>query len=202
MNDNTYEISSYQIAKTLVNNVTDDYAKWQLQECPDLHNSINKLREEGLEFFINEGFVLEDLGCPVKIAQKYLGKVNDETIKKAFMNINFTEYAHSADLLGTDERNVYLASKCHCINAGAEKGNILSLLMIANILITLRLSKELFLNYTRSCYIGCDFVRPFKAEAIWDFAQKLPQGIVCQFCFNICSNPFFKESKAEEQCND
>lgn len=70
--------------------------------------------------------------------------------------------------------------------------------MIANIYITLGLSKDEFLEYTRSVF--SKYVRQNKAERIWNIATNLPKAIVCKNCCeDFKFNNSFDDNNVDEE---
>ena len=184
MNTNHIE-NVYDIVKSYINQQVDEHAKYELEQNSDM--SVEVSRKLCLQEFTDN--LLDDLECPVKIAEKFYGKVDNETIKKAFMNVDWLEYMVAAELLAVNEVNAYLHHKCRFCHTDIDKVNELSLLMIANIFNTLNLSKEDFLDYI-NCYIGFNTIRRQEVENIWDSALSFKLGTVCQHCFELYSNPF------------
>ena len=192
------KINPYEIVRQYFHENCIDWIKYYLKTNPEDSSQIRSLIKDAINDEL-EYLTPNDFGCPIKFALSFFEKINEETIKKALANVDFTEYSEGADLLGTSELILYLANKCKYINHGAENENVLSLLMIANIYITLGLSKDEFLEYTRSVF--SKYVRQNKAERIWNIATNLPKAIVCKNCcedfkFN---NSFDDNNKDEEE---
>lgn len=173
------------IVENYINQQVDGHAKYELEQMPDM--SIEEARKLCLDEFTEN--LLHEFECPVKIAEKFYGKVNQDTIEKAFKNVNLQEYYINAELLAVDKVNAYINSKCKFCQTDTDKVNRLSLLMIANIFNTLGLSKEHFSNYI-DCYISYDNTFRQEVEDLWESALNLKKGTICQYCCVNC-RPFF-----------
>lgn len=69
--------------------------------------------------------------------------------------------------------------------------------MAANVFITLDLTKELFTDYIKYLLPETEYISPSEIDSIWDTAQKVPKGEVCQSCFELANNPFNKSDLSE-----
>lgn len=180
-----------------INDYCKDYAKCQIQYDNKLSNKIRQLLDEGAQELIGSGeeSIIQELECPVKIAATFFGKVDSDTIKKAFENVDWNLYKDSENLLAVDKINAYLCSKCKFLNKPLD--NTLAIQMAANVFITLGLTKKLFTDYLNSCFSGIKHINPSEIDSIWETAQKIPKGEVCQSCFKLADNPFKKCSTSE-----
>ena len=178
------------------------YAKDRIEADNKESNNIRKLLEEGAHEFIGSGeeSIIYELECPVKIANTFFAKVDSDTIKKAFENVDWNLYKDSENLLAVDKINVYLCSKCKFLSKPLD--NTLAIQMAANVFITLGLTKELFTDYLNSCFSGIKHINPLEIDSIWYTAKKYPKGIVCQSCFELANNPFNKSSLPEQRKGD
>lgn len=180
-----------------INDYCKDYAKCQIQYDNKLSNKIRQLLDEGAQELIGSGeeSIIHELECPVKIAATFFGKVDSDTIKKAFENVDWNLYTETENLLAIDKINAYLCSKCKFLNRQLD--NALATQMAANVFITLDLPKEIFADYLNSCFSGIKHIKPSEIESIWATAKKYPKGIVCQSCFELANNPFNKSALSE-----
>ena len=187
---------------TEINQFCIEYAKYRIEADNNESNNIRKLLEEGAHEFIGAGeeSIIYELECPVKIAATFFKKIDPDTIKKAFENVDWRKYAESADLLVADKINVYLNSKCKFLNRCLDNG--LAIQIAANIFITLDLPKEIFADYLNSCFPGIKHINPLEIDSIWETAKKYPKGIVCQSCFELANNPFSKSGLPEQRKGD
>ena len=174
-----------------------EYAKYRIQANNKDSKNIRKLLEEGAQEFIGSGeeSIIHELECPVKIAATFFGKVDSDTIKKAFENVDWSLYRESENLLAIDKINAYLCSKCKFLNKLLD--NALAIQMAANVFITLDLTKELFTDYIKYLLPETEYISPSELDSIWDTAQKVPKGEVCQSCFELANNPFNKSDLSE-----
>lgn len=180
-----------------INDYCKDYAKCQIQYDNKLSNKIRQLLDEGAQELIGSGeeSIIQELECPVKIAATFFGKVDSGTIKKAFENVDWSLYRESENLLAIDKINAYLCSKCKFLNKLLD--NALAIQMAANVFITLDLTKELFTDYIKYLIPETEYISPSEIDSIWDAAQKVPKGEVCQSCFELANNPFNKSDLSE-----
>ncbi len=180
-----------------INDYCKDYAKCQIQYDNKLSNKIRQLLDEGAQELIGSGeeSIIHELECPVKIAATFFGKVDSDTIKKAFENVDWSLYRESENLLAIDKINAYLCSKCKFLNKLLD--NALAIQMAANVFITLDLTKELFTDYIKYLIAETEYISPSEIDSIWDAAQKVPKGEVCQSCFELANNPFNKSDLSE-----
>ena len=95
-----------------------EYAKYRIKADNKESKNSRKLLEEGAQEFIGYGeeSIIHELECPVKIAATFFGKVDSDTIKKAFENVDWSLYRESENLLAIDKINAYLCSKCKFLN--------------------------------------------------------------------------------------
>lgn len=182
---------------TEINQFCIEYAKDRIEADNKESKNIRKLLEEGAQEFIGYGeeSIIHELECPVKIAATFFGKVDSDTIKKAFENVDWSLYRESENLLAIDKINAYLCSKCKFLNKLLD--NALAIQMAANVFITLDLTKELFTDYIKYLIPETEYISPSGSDSIWDAAQKVPKGEVCQSCFELANNPFNKSDLSE-----
>ena len=182
---------------TEINQFCIEYAKDRIEADNKESKNIRKLLEEGAQEFIGYGeeSIIHELECPVKIAATFFGKVDSDTIKKAFENVDWSLYRESENLLAIDKINAYLCSKCKFLNKLLD--NALAIQMAANVFITLDLTKELFTDYIKYLIPETEYISPSGIDSIWDAAQKVPKGEVCQSCFELANNPFNKSDLSE-----
>lgn len=184
-------IEIVDIVRQYVNDEIDERIKYELCQFPEDSTSIHQLKHCFCNDLV-ESLLPDELECPIKIAEKYFGKVNENTIKKAFQNIDWADYNKGAELLAVDKVNVYLNSKCKYLNLSYDAINELSLSVIVNIFKTLGLSKEIFLDFINSCYFNSEQISIKDAEMLWNCGQNIAKGTICQHCFGFNHSPFFK----------
>ncbi len=164
-------------------NYCDEYAQCQLEAPSDSNITIQDLRKQGLDFFIEEYFELNDLDCPMKIAKRFFKEINKETIQEAWANVNLTEYSKSCDLLGTEEETLYLISKCKCICSAQGNSDKLSLLIVANIINTLGLDKKIFVDFLNFTSLDLDTrLKTQEIDNLWELSKKQPKCTACNIC--------------------
>lgn len=183
MNCNANEISNNEVTIQNFNNCVEDYVKWQLDEYPELCESLNNLREQGMEFFLQNQIGLDELECPIKTAKKFFREINERTINKAWLNVKLEDYSRSSELLGTEEETLYLISKCKWICSLQGNSDKLSLLIVANIINTLGLDKKIFVDFVNFTSLDLDTrLNPQEIDNLWELSQKQPKCTVCRIC--------------------
>ena len=181
------------VVRQYVNDEIDERIKYELSQFPKDSTSIQQLKHCFCNDLV-ESLLPEELECPIKISEKYFGKVNEDTIKKAFQNIDWTDYNKSAELLAVDKINVYLNSKCKYLNLSYDAINELSLSVIINIFRTLGLSREIYLDFIKSCFFDFERISKRYAEILRDCGQNSAKGTICQHCFGLNKSPYFKST--------
>ncbi len=186
------------IVRQYLNEEVDGRVKFEISQNSDNNTSIQQLKKHCSQAII-EDFISNEFECPIKIAKKYFGKIDTNSIKKVFKNVDWTDYYKTADLLAVDKINAYLNSKCKYCNINYATINELSTLIVVNIYKTLGISEEIFLDFINSCYWDSNIIDEKIAKKLWDYGQNMSNGTICQHCFCIGSSPFFKHTNDIEQ---